>query len=218
MARTIIIGKEGEQPFPITAGGVSRQHARLTISDDDQWLLEDLNSTNGTYIFDTETQTYERIQKRIITPSTEIRLGSDATIRSMEFKAIQVAKEDPNNFTYEFQDLQNKWQLLQEKKARMEQHVTRTSFLPAAASLILILATFCFPSNWSATLRMNAMRAVMMVPALISPIINNSNKKRLKRLNDEIKHTFVCPNPQCRRPLSENEIIKGQCLVCKKHI
>ena len=47
----VIIGKEGTQKFPINNSRVSRQHAKITVSDSGQWTLEDLNSTNGTYIF-----------------------------------------------------------------------------------------------------------------------------------------------------------------------
>ena len=45
----IIIGKEGNQPFVITSAGVSRKHAQITI-DHETWFIEDLNSTNGTFV------------------------------------------------------------------------------------------------------------------------------------------------------------------------
>ena len=46
----VIIGKEGTQRFAINGSRVSRQHAKITVTDSGQWILEDLNSTNGTYI------------------------------------------------------------------------------------------------------------------------------------------------------------------------
>ena len=46
----VIIGKEGTQKFPINNSRVSRQHAKITVSDSGQWTLEDLNSTNGTLV------------------------------------------------------------------------------------------------------------------------------------------------------------------------
>jgi len=51
---TIILGRKGDQPFAITADGVSSQHAKITI-DGDKWTLEDLHSTNGTFIRDEKT-------------------------------------------------------------------------------------------------------------------------------------------------------------------
>ena len=48
--KQFILGTEGNQPFKITQMGVSHQHARITIGDDGVWTLEDLNSTNGTFV------------------------------------------------------------------------------------------------------------------------------------------------------------------------
>ena len=46
----VIIGKVGTQKFAINGERVSRQHAKITVTDSGLWILEDLNSTNGTYI------------------------------------------------------------------------------------------------------------------------------------------------------------------------
>ena len=51
MDKSVIIGKEGEQKFPIKNAGVSRHHARISLVGG-KWLLEDLNSTNGTFVND----------------------------------------------------------------------------------------------------------------------------------------------------------------------
>ena len=55
--KTIILGREGNQPFPIKDefDGVSRKHAQITINDHGDWFLEDLDSANGTYIRDEST-------------------------------------------------------------------------------------------------------------------------------------------------------------------
>ena len=74
--KTILLGKSGDQPFDIEQQGVSREHARLTIDDDGQWVLNDLDSSNGTYIRN-ENGDWERISKKKITPSTFICLGPD---------------------------------------------------------------------------------------------------------------------------------------------
>ena len=48
--KTIVLGREGTQPFKIKNEDVSRQHAQITIDDHGEWVLEDLNSSNGTFI------------------------------------------------------------------------------------------------------------------------------------------------------------------------
>ena len=40
--KEVIIGKEGTQKFAINAARVSRLHAKITILDNGQWVLEDL--------------------------------------------------------------------------------------------------------------------------------------------------------------------------------
>lgn len=50
--RQIVIGKEGNQPFPIHDPKVSRRHALLNVDEvSKRMLLTDCSSTNGTYIY-----------------------------------------------------------------------------------------------------------------------------------------------------------------------
>lgn len=48
----IVIGREGNQPFPIADTSVSRKHAIFRILPDGQYQLEDTNSAGGTYIIE----------------------------------------------------------------------------------------------------------------------------------------------------------------------
>lgn len=216
--KEIIIGRNGNQPFKITAKGVSEQHARLTIRDDGKWLLKDLNSTNGTYIFNRGTHQFDRIGMKTIDENTLIRLGPDDTMRCYQFTARQLVKKNQEDFSAEFQELRQKWNEIQTKKENLERQTARMAFIPVGLSLMLIGFTCILPESWSVDVRMNAIRGVMLVPSLLSPFLNSSNKKRLKALGEEIRETFVCPNPDCGLPLSEIEIKKGQCYKCKKHI
>lgn len=216
--KEIIIGRNGNQPFKITAEGVSVQHAQLTIRDDGKWLLKDLNSTNGTYIFNRDTHQFVRIGTKTIDENTLIRLGSDDTMRCYQFTARQLVKKNQEDFSAEFQELRQKWNEIQTKKENLERQAARMAFIPVGLSLMLIGFTCILPKSWSVDVRMNAIRGVMLVPSLLSPFLNSSNKKRLKALGEEIRETFVCPNPDCGLPLSEIEIKKGQCYKCKKHI
>lgn len=216
--REIIIGTNGNQPFKITAEGVSAQHAQLTIRDDGKWVLKDLHSKNGTYIFNRDTHQFDLIEVKIIDANTLIRLGPDDTIRCYQFTARQLVKENQTDFSTEFQELRQKWNEIQVKKEKLERQTARMTFIPVGLSLILMGGSCILPKSWPVDVRMNAIRTVMLIPSLLSPFLASSNRKRLKRLGEEIKETFVCPNPDCGLPLSEIEIKKGQCIKCKKHI
>lgn len=216
--KEIIIGRNGNQPFKITAEGVSAHHAQLTIRDDGIWQLKDLQSKNGTFVFDKNKHRFDRIDTRVIDANTLIRLGPDDTILCYQFMASRLVKENQDDFSVEFQTLRRKWDEVQMKKEKLEKQITRKSFLPVAISVILIGLTCLLPESWSVNVRMNAMRAVMLIPSLLSPFLNFSSRKQAKALSQEIKETFVCPNPACGQPLSEIEIKKGICSKCKKHI
>ena len=49
---TLVVGREGNQPFTITEEGVSRQHLQITVPDqvNGTWIVQDLGSSNGTFI------------------------------------------------------------------------------------------------------------------------------------------------------------------------
>ena len=65
----ITIGKANDNDYIADDPQVSRHHARLLSEPDGSWLLEDLESTNGTFVNETQV-----IRKRI-TKSDRIRLG-----------------------------------------------------------------------------------------------------------------------------------------------
>lgn len=68
----IVIGRGDDVDFVLSSGEVSRHHAAVEY-DGRQFLLVDLNSTNGTYV------NGRRIKKRVITAGTRINIG-DCTL------------------------------------------------------------------------------------------------------------------------------------------
>ena len=70
----ITIGKAADNAYVADDPQVSRHHARLVSEPDGGWLLEDLESTNGTFVNDMQV-----IRKRI-TKHDQIRLGEHYTL------------------------------------------------------------------------------------------------------------------------------------------
>jgi len=211
----IIIGIQGNQPFKITANGVSSKHAKLTITDDGRWILEDLNSTNGTYIYNGEQHSYVRISKKEITPDTSIRLGNNETLLCYEFKARLCVEDEDEYFRIEFKKLMQKWEETQQRKVKIEKKIALVSWIPIGISWILALMRF---SDLPIEQRLNLMCVGMLITPFLSRIVSTVSMKWLKTFNAEVKETFVCPNPKCGMPLTETELKRGQCLKCKKHI
>lgn len=80
MSKQIVIGRHGQQPFPLQDPKVSGRHAVLIVNDNGGLELVDTDSTNGTFIYDSQRQQFMRIspQRRYrVTPDTMIQLGPE---------------------------------------------------------------------------------------------------------------------------------------------
>lgn len=74
----IKIGKSDDNDFIINDPQVSRHHARLVSEGEGRWLLEDLDSTNGTYVNDVQ------VLKKHVISSDLIKLGDNYAVNISE--------------------------------------------------------------------------------------------------------------------------------------
>ena len=127
--KEFIIGKEGTQKFliPLTKTRVSRQHARITIDDNGVWTLEDLNSTNGTFIIDDEGE-LRQIRRMVIGEFTRIVLA-DQTQMGFSFIAHHVIEDDPNDYRAEFRHVLEIHQKALLDKAAMDLRLKRRGYI-----------------------------------------------------------------------------------------
>ncbi len=73
--KEISIGRSTDNTIPILEDGISRTHCRLYCLGEDQVMLEDLNSTNGTFVNGT------RIARYLLTDGDKIQIGSSSIIK-----------------------------------------------------------------------------------------------------------------------------------------
>lgn len=211
--RTIILGKEGDQPFSITADGVSRRHACITIGDDGNWLLEDMDSSNGTYIRNETDGSLSRIVRTGITPMTFICLGPD-NAKGCCFYARQVLPENYGDFTAEYEYLSEIEERYSEQLRKIEQNSKNLNIVKAVLPVVLLTLTFVVIPGigpLSLIIRM----AVAALPTVLILMFYNPTemKKKLKTLQDNFSH---CPNPCCSNRLTGKEIRNMRCSKCKK--
>ena len=86
----IRIGKASDNDFVVNDPHVSRYHAKLIREEGGCWLLEDLGSTNGTFVNGAQ------IIKKHVTPSDKIRLGDHYVLN------ISEALKSNNDYSEEF--------------------------------------------------------------------------------------------------------------------
>lgn len=84
----ILIGKHGNQPFPLTESSISREHAVLHVdSATGKMTLCDKNSTNGTWILAKDGRFKRLVGEAPVGAETQVRLGAKVTFRIKELLA-----------------------------------------------------------------------------------------------------------------------------------
>ena len=80
-----IVGRDADAGFVVGRSSVSRQHARLFCDDDGTWFVEDLNSTNGTFVNEVRIRGAQQLND-----SDQVRFG-DAIYKFLSGSNIESA-------------------------------------------------------------------------------------------------------------------------------
>ena len=80
-----IVGRDSEAGFVVSRSSVSRQHARLFADDGGSWFVEDMNSTNGTFVNEARVTHAQQL-----TDSDQVRFG-DAIYKFLSGSNIEGA-------------------------------------------------------------------------------------------------------------------------------
>jgi len=76
----VSIGRSPENVIILPDPTVSRKHAVIRV-EDNKLVLEDLGSTNGTYVYNSETGSFEKIEKTELRPGMIIRFGEQTIVK-----------------------------------------------------------------------------------------------------------------------------------------
>lgn len=102
------IGKADDNDFVVNDPHVSRHHACLIREESGCWLLEDIGSTNGTYVNGSQ------VVKKRVTPTDEIKLGNNYII-----KVADILKSN-NDYSEEFATLKNVYDNYVQAKVKIQ--------------------------------------------------------------------------------------------------
>lgn len=217
MPREFIIGRAGTQPFAIaeTCQGVSHRHAKLTISDNGEWWIENLTGANGNGVFiKTAPNTFERVEKRRITEDTIIRLGEGSHL-SYTFMAHRVI-EKPGVYAYEFITLRKNFK---QYKAAIEQLEIANKKRMKTANTIMIIFSVISVAIVITSMALGhglAGCSPMIFTGLVASLsrtIFGPKTEDIKRLMALRQSEFVCP--VCGMPMNDFAIKNLKCLACK---
>jgi two-component system cell cycle response regulator len=82
--RAYIVGRDAEVDLVISRSAVSRQHSQLTQDEAGDWWVQDLGSTNGTFVNE------ERINRKRLSDGDQLRFG-DAIFKFLSGANIESA-------------------------------------------------------------------------------------------------------------------------------
>lgn len=182
----ITIGKAQDNDYVVDDAHVSRHHARLVHGEDGFWMLEDLGSSNGTYVNGAQ------IVKKRVTPTDQIRLGDGCIV---QFSDLLKSK---NDYSEEFKRLKKTYDDYINEKVKIQsfnQFKTRLfQSLPFALPGIvgMIIGSGQGSHSWMMT---------CLALAVLAPVggiymgARQSAKipRQLQELNNQFKIDYVCP-------------------------
>ena len=219
MKRTFDIGRKGNQNFPIVGKEkVSDLHARITLEDDGTWMLEDLNSINGTYIVSSSGELIQVRRKRI-TEFTRVVLA-DTTPMGFSFFPHHLIEQNHKDFRTEFQYVLRQYMAMKEERARLEERLrlrkVRMSLIPVVISCVLgILLRLIFHDNPNITFFIIGMMSAVTASLNVLITWHNNKDQSLKEFATRMQRQVMCPH--CGRLLSDYDMTNQICPFCKAH-
>lgn len=202
----ITIGKANDNEYVVNDPSVSRHHAQLTYEKEGHWILEDLGSTNGTFVNEIQ------IARKQVTSKDVIKLGDSYVLNLAE-----VLKAN-NDYSEEFAALKQVYDNYIQAKIKIQssnQFKTRLlQSLPfALPGIIGVLIGFSGKGS-------PALFAISLFITICAPTVGiywgakQSAKipKLLQDLTNQFKIDYVCP--KCGTFLGE---IPWESLRNRKH-
>lgn len=183
----ITIGKANDNDFITNDPEVSRHHARLLSEADGSWLLEDLESTNGTFVNDS------RIARKRLHRQDRIRLGTHCEV------TLQELLKAGNDYSEEFAQLKKVYDHYVQEKVRIQssnQFKTRLlQSLPFALPGV-VGVTIGFLGKGSSTLFVLSLLITIVAPTIGIYFGAKQAAKipaQLQALAHQFKIDYVCP-------------------------
>ena len=234
----IIVGRRGEQSFPIMDKAVSGKHLKLTTMPDGNVQVEDLGSTNGTFIDGI------RIIKKVVSRNTVVQMGSTFAFRindvlpevktpsvnplgntiSGETRIVPPTPSKPEydeEILRKFQNLESVWNKYQEEKINLQKNNASKGFLRMLPMFVLGGLGYlisCIPelAQFRTAITLAGL-GIGIIITWISYKRATSLPEQMEKLNQQFQIDYVCP--KCKQFLGftpfEGLKNRGQCSACK---
>jgi hypothetical protein len=206
------IGRDPDNNARIDKPEVSRYHARIIVRND-LVTIEDLDSTNGTYV------NGFRIKEVYLNCRDKVEISKKYPIKD-EFMAKlfkDISPEiNPNDWSAEFLELKGIYHQFQKEKKRLisqhqlYQNLKRLALVTLPSVLFMIVSPCILPKGKSYFPVYVVLTAVL---SAMTPFITSENKKLLK-VDKEFRKVYRCP--KCKMALTQDWDILREESVCPR--
>lgn len=203
----IIVGKQGSQKISITDPMVSRQHCRLTEQTDGTFLLEDLNSANGTFVNGTG------VIRTVVDKDTIIRLGPSYEIKVADLVApAEAPKQGKEMPTFSIAPMQKVWDDYQQQLSAIKEQQKSIANLRMISPIFTMgsgsVATVAKFAGWGdvityITAAMTLIGFGLTAFAFVKGKKDDSDERK-KEATEYFQLHYYCPNPKCQRTHSQS--------------
>ncbi|WP_435356141.1 FHA domain-containing protein [Emticicia sp. SJ17W-69] len=199
------VGRSIDNEIRIQNDKISKSHARLTQCSTNTFLLEDLDSKNGTFINDL------RITRKIIDANTKIRFAESnyqlndlLSLYIPKANPIISKKTNPLDFTEEFSALKQVYEQYPKlkKEVKNRDKTIRTGSI-ILSSVIGISAVLTGGGSIPILSVLSGAGLGMLIPTLSSTIL--STEEKIELIEKEYREKYRCPNPNCQEPFGNKE-------------
>ncbi|MBC3787339.1 FHA domain-containing protein [Spirosoma utsteinense] len=215
---THTIGRRTDNVIVISHGKVSGQHARLILCTPSSFVLEDLDSKNGTFVNGV------RITRKVIGQQDHIQLADftytvaqlldlskESVIKPVTASTNQLppaalpAQKASLDFTNQFADLQRVFDQYPKlrKNCRNREKMIRTGSVILSSIVGISTALSTGGGALPVLQLMSGAGLSMLVPTLCSTLL--STEEKLEIIDKEYREQYRCPNPACRDPFGTRE-------------
>ena len=192
MAKQVVVGRKGNQPFAISDKGVSGKHLRITLQADGNALVEDLESTNGTFIDGL------RIVKKVVPVSTVVRLGSSFSFKISD--ALAQPTNDGNQdaaYLERFAALEEVWNKYQADKIALQKKNASKGFLRMMPLFLLgalgyVISLIPSLADYRTLITISGL-ALGVIITWISYQSATNLPEQMEKLNQQFQIDYVCP-------------------------
>lgn len=213
----LIIGRKGDQAFTITDMSVSGKHLKLTTLPDGNVEVEDLGSSNGTFINGV------RIMKKVVSRNTTVQMGAKYTFKvsdvlpeapkvSIPQRQSAPAQPKPQEQPkpkpvpeYSIKHLKYVWDDYEESIAGIRektQQMQKKRMIPMMLGSFSGIISAFVGSGAFITIPIAIVSFIFLFKAYNEKDTSHEDTKAAK---DTLINKYVCPNPECHRSLPHQD-------------